>query len=453
MANENKMGYLPIKKLILQMSLPPMCSMFLQYSYNLVDSMFVANINENALAAVSLSFPITTLMISLSIWIGVGINVLIAGYLGEKEQDLADCATTLGLLVALIVGICINILALLIMKPYFSAFTNNPAIFDYAMQYMSVCAFMQVPNMVHIAIQKVFQGTGNMITPMWFQIAGVIFNFVFDPLLIFGIGPFPELGVSGAAAATVTAQALVSLLFFRAVLREKVLFPHLRLWVLVPVKVWREIVRIGVPSAVQNLIYAGISMILTRLITGWGDLAVAAQRVGSQIESVSWMVGDGFSAAVNAFLGQNYGAKRYDRVRRGYFCAIAMTAAWGLCTTFLLIGMARPLFSIFLQEEEVMALGVNYLRIVGLSQMFMMVEQTSIGAFSGLGRTLYPSIVSVTFTSARIPVAVLLSSVMGLSGIWWALSISSMVKGCILFVSFVLFLYVFLERKKDEKTV
>ena len=165
------------------------------------------------------------------------------------------------------------------------------------------------------------------------------------------------------------------------------------------------------------------------------------------------MVGDGFSAAVNAFLGQNYGAKRYDRVRRGYFCAIAMTAAWGLCTTFLLIGMARLLFSIFLQEEEVMAIGVNYLRIVGLSQMFMMVEQTSIGAFSGLGRTLYPSIVSVTFTSARIPVAVLLSSVMGLSGIWWALSISSMVKGCILFVSFVVFLYVFLERKKDEKTV
>ena len=214
MANENKMGYLPIKKLILQMSLPPMCSMFLQYSYNLVDSMFVANINENALAAVSLSFPITTLMISLSIWIGVGINVLIAGYLGEKKQDLADCATTLGLLVALIVGICINILALLIMKPYFSAFTNNPAIFDYAMQYMSVCAFMQVPNMVHIAIQKVFQGTGNMITPMWFQIAGVIFNFVFDPLLIFGIGPFPKMGIRGAALATVLGYALSMVIAF-----------------------------------------------------------------------------------------------------------------------------------------------------------------------------------------------------------------------------------------------
>ena len=323
----------------------------------------------------------------------------------------------------------------------------------YGLQYLAVMLFGLIPFAVNQSYATNIKETGQTMVPMIASFVAVGSNAVLDYLLIFGIGPFPELGVSGAAAATVTAQALVSLLFFRAVLREKVLFPHLRLWVLVPVKVWREIVRIGVPSAVQNLIYAGISMILTRLITGWGDLAVAAQRVGSQIESVSWMVGDGFSAAVNAFLGQNYGAKRYDRVRRGYFCAIAMTAAWGLCTTFLLIGMARPLFSIFLQEEEVMALGVNYLRIVGLSQMFMMVEQTSIGAFSGLGRTLYPSIVSVTFTSARIPVAVLLSSVMGLSGIWWALSISSMVKGCILFVSFVLFLYVFLERKKDEKTV
>ena len=330
---------------------------------------------------------------------------------------------------------------------------NSPEVIAQAEWYVRIACGLVIFSYLNAILTGLLTAAGNSRTPFIVNVAGLVFNVVLDPVLIFGIGPFPELGVSGAAAATVTAQALVSLLFFKAVLREKVLFPHLRIWVLVPVKVWREIVRIGVPSAVQNLIYAGISMILTRLITGWGDLAVAAQRVGSQIESVSWMVGDGFSAAVNAFLGQNYGAKRYDRVRRGYFCAIAMTAAWGLCTTFLLIGMARPLFSIFLQEEEVMALGVNYLRIVGLSQMFMMVEQTSIGAFSGLGRTLYPSIVSVTFTSARIPVAVLLSSVMGLSGIWWALSISSMVKGCILFVSFVVFLYVFLERKKDEKTV
>ena len=381
-------------------------------------------------------------------------QVKTAHCLGAGENDsaaqYARGALQLGILFAVLYGL-VSLFGASRLIGFFKL--NSPEVIAQAEWYVRIACGLVIFSYLNAILTGLLTAAGNSRTPFIVNVAGLVFNVVLDPVLIFGIGPFPELGVSGAAAATVTAQALVSLLFFKAVLREKVLFPHLRLWVLVPVKVWREIVRIGVPSAVQNLIYAGISMILTRLITGWGDLAVAAQRVGSQIESVSWMVGDGFSAAVNAFLGQNYGAKRYDRVRRGYFCAIAMTAAWGLCTTFLLIGMARPLFSIFLQEEEVMALGVNYLRIVGLSQMFMMVEQTSIGAFSGLGRTLYPSIVSVTFTSARIPVAVLLSSVMGLSGVWWALSISSMVKGCILFVSFVVFLYVFLERKKDEKTV
>ena len=383
-----------------------------------------------------------------------GGQVKTAHCLGAGENDsaaqYARGALQLGILFAVLYGL-VSLFGASRLIGFFKL--NSPEVIAQAEWYVRIACGLVIFSYLNAILTGLLTAAGNSRTPFIVNVAGLVFNVVLDPVLIFGIGPFPELGVSGAAAATVTAQALVSLLFFKAVLREKVLFPHLRLWVLVPVKVWREIVRIGVPSAVQNLIYAGISMILTRLITGWGDLAVAAQRVGSQIESVSWMVGDGFSAAVNAFLGQNYGAKRYDRVRRGYFCAIAMTAAWGLCTTFLLIGMARLLFSIFLQEEEVMAIGVNYLRIVGLSQMFMMVEQTSIGAFSGLGRTLYPSIVSVTFTSARIPMAVLLSSVMGLSGIWWALSISSMVKGCILFVSFVVFLYVFLERKKIEKTV
>ena len=191
METENKMAYQPINKLILQMSAPPLISMFLQYSYNLVDSMFVAKINEQALAAVSLSFPITTLMNALSVWIGVGVNVLIAGYLGQNKSEKANSAATLGLLLSVIVGTAVNIAVLCIIKPYYAAFTQNSEIFEYGLTYMKICAFMQLPNMVHIAIQKMLQATGNMITPMWFQIAGVIFNFIFDPLLIFGIGPFP----------------------------------------------------------------------------------------------------------------------------------------------------------------------------------------------------------------------------------------------------------------------
>ena len=191
---ENKMAYRPINKLILQMSAPPLISMFLQYSYNLVDSMFVAKINEQSLAAVSLSFPITTLMNALSIWIGVGVNVLIAGYLGQNKQKKADSAATLGLLLSLSVGVAVTIATLFIIKPYYTTFTQNNEIFKYGLRYMKICAYMQIPNMVHIAIQKMLQATGNMIAPMWFQIIGVMFNFIFDPLLIFGVGPFPGNG-------------------------------------------------------------------------------------------------------------------------------------------------------------------------------------------------------------------------------------------------------------------
>lgn len=192
----------PIGKLLIQMSLPPLFSMFLQYSYNLADSAFVARLSENALTAVSLSFPITTLMNAVSIWIGVGVNVLIAGHLGRKEQDETNDTVTMGLILSFAVGFLLNVFALLLIKPYFSTFTENKEIYMLSLKYMGVCAFMQIPNMVHIAIQKMIQATGNMIAPMWFQVAGVVFNFIFDPLLIFGIGPFPEMGIRGAAVAT-----------------------------------------------------------------------------------------------------------------------------------------------------------------------------------------------------------------------------------------------------------
>ena len=203
MQTNNKMAVVPVGKLIWQMSIPPLISMFLQYSYNLIDSAFVARLSENALTAVSLSFPITTLMNAASIWIGVGVNVLIAGYLGQRKQNEANTTVTHGLLLAFGIGALLNLLSLLIMKPYFRAFTNNEEIYQLSLAYMSVCSFMQIPNMVHIAIQKMIQATGNMVAPMWFQIAGVVVNFVFDPLLIFGIGVFPAMGIRGAAVATV----------------------------------------------------------------------------------------------------------------------------------------------------------------------------------------------------------------------------------------------------------
>ena len=271
---ENKMAYEPVNKLIIQMSAPPLISMFFQYSYNLVDSMFVAGINEPALAAVSLAFPITTLMNALSVWIGVGVNVLIAGYLGQKNQQKANSAAALGVVISVIVGVLINFLSLFIINPYYSAFTQNKEIFEYGIAYMSVCVFMQIPNMVHIVIQKILQATGNMIAPMWFQIAGVVFNFVFDPLLIFGIGPFPKMGVVGAAVATVlgyvvsTIIALIQLFLTKQKVKpvfKNCLEPHMI----------KLIFSYGLPSFVMNALGAFTVNFANMFLVRYSDTAVA----------------------------------------------------------------------------------------------------------------------------------------------------------------------------------
>ncbi|MBQ3185390.1 MAG: MATE family efflux transporter, partial [Firmicutes bacterium] len=203
MTELNKMETKPLLPLIFNMSLPPLFSMFLQFTYNFVDCIFVSWISEDALTAVSLSFPLTTLMLAFSIGVGVGINVLIARRLGEKDQYGADSVVSHGLILSTAFGIFLNIIILIILRPYFNAFIDDPVIYDLCLQYMFICAFFQVPNMVHIAIQKIIQGTGNMLAPMAFQIAGVVVNFIFDPLLIFGIGPFPEMGIKGAAVSSI----------------------------------------------------------------------------------------------------------------------------------------------------------------------------------------------------------------------------------------------------------
>ena len=299
-----------------RLALPIMATSLVQMLYNLTDMAWIGRHGAGAVTAVGSAGMYTWFSQGFAILARTGGQVKTAHCLGAGENDsaaqYARGALQLGILFAVLYGL-VSLFGASRLIGFFKL--NSPEVIAQAEWYVRIACGLVIFSYLNAILTGLLTAAGNSRTPFIVNVAGLVFNVVLDPVLIFGIGPFPELGVSGAAAATVTAQALVSLLFFKAVLREKVLFPHLRLWVLVPVKVWREIVRIGVPSAVQNLIYAGISMILTRLITGWGDLAVAAQRVGSQIESVSWMVGDGFSAAVNAFLGQNYGAKRYDRVR------------------------------------------------------------------------------------------------------------------------------------------
>ena len=182
-------------------------------------------------------------------------------------------------------------------------------------------------------------------------------------------------------------------------------------------------------------------MIIARLIAGYGDAAVAVQKVGSQIESISWMTADGFAAAVNSFIAQNHGAGNRARIRRGYICAMGVVFVWGIICTLLLILCPAPIFRIFITETEVLPLGIDYLMILGVSQLFMSVEITTAGAFSGYGRTIPPSVISIVFTALRIPMALFLCETpLALNGIWWSITISSIFKGVFLLIWFLSFL-------------
>ena len=424
---ENKMAYKPINKLILSMSAPPLFSMFLQYSYNLVDSMFVAKINEEALAAVSLSFPITTLMNALSVWIGVGVNVLIAGYLGQNRQEKADSAASLGLLLSVLVGVAVNTAALLIMKTYYTAFTQNSEIFEYGISYMSVCAFMQIPNMVHIAIQKMLQATGNMLAPMWFQIAGVVFNFVFDPLLIFGIGPFPEMGIVGAALATVLGYtlsrliALVQLFFTKQKIR-----PMIKGYSFEP-QMLKKLISYGLPSFIMNALGAFMVNFTNIFLVSYSDTAVAFFGAYFKVQQLIVMTVNGLIQGCLPIMRFNYRAKKEARLWQTYKIGTLFATIMMFVGTFLVMCFPDEILSLFSASQEMRLLGITAMRKMSLGFVFSGLS-TMIATYKQATDKVVPSIIIQLCRQGvlLIPLMWLLNHTLQIIGIWIAFPITEL---------------------------
>ena len=437
MENENKMAYEPIHTLILQMSAPPLISMFLQYSYNLVDSMFVAKINEQALAAVSLSFPITTLMNALSIWIGVGVNVLIAGYLGQEKQEKADAAATLGLLLSVLVGTAVTVAALLTIKPYYSAFTQNSAIFAYGLSYMKVCAYMQLPNMVHIAIQKMLQATGNMIAPMWFQIAGVLFNFVFDPLLIFGIGPFPQMGIAGAARATVLGYTLSMLLaLVQLFLTKQKVRPKWKGYRFDP-QMFRMLLSYGLPSFIMNALGSFMVNFVNAFLVNYSDTAVAFFGAYFKVQQLVVMTVNGLIQGCLPIMRFNYRAKKDERLWQTYQTGTRIATLMMLVGTVLLLCFPNAILFLFSASEEMRTFGVTAMRIMSLGFVFSGLS-TMIATYEQATDKVMPSMMIQLLRQGvlLVPVMGLLNQMLHLTGIWIAFPVTEFVV-CIIAVVFI----------------
>jgi len=432
------------------LALPIMGTSFIQMAYNLTDMMWVGKIGSNAVAAVGTAGFFLWLADAVITLCRIGAQVYVAQSLGERNQENAKKYAENSIQLTLIFAVLYSFLILILRHELIGFFNlEDKEVIDEAVVYLSIVASGLIFTFINPIFTAIFNGAGISRIPFIINAIGLVTNMILDPILIFGIGPFPEMGVAGAALATVLSQVVVTVIFIVSLKKhDEIYYFKINIFTRAEFQKFKAIIKLGFPVAAQEGLFALIAMVIARIIAAYGPTAVAVQKVGSQIESLSWMTAGGFSTALGAFVGQNYGAKKYDRIIKGYKSALISSCSIGALATILFIFLGGPIFSIFLSEKEAIDMGVVYLQVLGISQCFMSLEITTQGAFNGLGRTSIPSAVGIIFNALRIPAAWLLSGYtpLGLNGIWWAISISSVFKGTVLSL-----LFYFIVIKKYDK--
>lgn len=425
-----------------KLAIPIMATSLVQMAYNMIDMIWLGRLGSGAVAAVGAAGMYMWLSNGVATLPKMGGQIKVGQTLGaDNKKDAAEYAAG-AIQLAAILGIILSLIILLMAQPFIRLLGLNgtEAIADGTV-YLQIVSIGILFTFINQVLTGIYTAMGNSSISFRATAVGLVINVVLDPVLIFGLGPIPAMGVAGAAIATVMAQGVVTIMFIWACKKDQILFHQIKILSRFRTNDMKQITRIGLPISIQSMIFTGISMVLSRVVAVFGDEAIAVQKVGSQIESVSWMTAEGFSAAVNSFVAQNYGAGNLARVKKGYKISMFVVMAWGAFCTILLIFFPEPVFRLFIKEQEILPMGVNYLRILGISQLLMCMEITTQGAFGGMGKTMPPSIVSISCTMARIPMAIGLSiTVLGLSGIWWSITITSILKGVILVTWFVLVL-------------
>ena len=419
--HENKMGTAPVLKLVLTMSLPAMFSMLVQALYNIVDSIFVSRLGVNALAAVSLAFPIQTLLIAVAVGTGVGVNSLISRRLGEKDVDAADKAATHGLILGVFSWIPFLIFGLFFCRVYMSAFSKTAQVVDMGVDYLSIVCTLSVGCIVEIMVEKTLQATGNMIYPMLFQLSGAITNIILDPIFIFGYFGVPAMGVAGAAIATVIGQ-FVALAFSLIILftkshQVKITFKGFRF----NGKTIKDIYAVGFPSIIMQAIGSVMVYGVNRILLPFTTTAATVFGAYFKLQSFIFMPVFGLNNGVIPIVAYNYGARKKARIMQTF--RISLTAAACIMVAGTLIFQFFPglLLSLFEPSEEMLTIGKTALRIISLSFPSAAIGIVCSGVFQALGSSFLSMIVSLTRQLFfLLPIAWLLSLSGRLELVWWA---------------------------------
>lgn len=423
-----------ITSTLVKLALPIMGTAFIQMAYSLTDTMWLGRFSTKAVAAVGTAGNLMWFGAGLILITQVGLGVSVAQSFGRGDMEAVKKYISHGFQLDIFIAILYSLILFIFNSQIIGFFNlNDIEVIKMAEEYLRIIAIGLTFHFLNPIFSTTLNSTGNSVTPFKLNALGLIINMILDPILIFGLGPIPALGSKGAAIATVAAQFIVSMAFIILGKRDNAIYSHVNLFIKPDFKYIGDMAKLGFPPFVQTAIHSSMSMVLTRIVAQFGHTPVAVYNIGSQIESISWMSAEGFSSAISAFIGQNFGAKKIDRIKEGYHKGMQILGSIGIFATILLVFGARPIFTAFTPRDPIaIEEGIKYLRILGLSQFFMTMEIGTAGAFNGIGKTLPPTLIGIIFNVLRVPLALALSSTrLGIVGIWWSISVSSIIKGII----------------------
>ena len=416
----------PILPLLLSMALPMVISMFVNSLYNIIDSIFVAKISEDAMTALSLVYPVQILINSIAVGFGVGINAVIAMFLGAGKAKEADKTATQGLFLNVIHGILLTIVGLMIMPSFLAMFTNDQTVIGMGLQYSTIALMFSTIIMASISFEKIFQAVGNMVITMIALMTGCIVNIVLDPLLIFGIGFFPKLGIQGAALATGIGQSSTLILYLIVYVLRPIHVKIRKDYLKLEAVCVKRLYAIGIPATLNMALPSFLVSALNAILASFSQTYVVVLGVYYKLQTFLYLTANGMIQGMRPIMSYNYGAKESDRVRKIY-----------LMTFEIVVGIMAvgTLMSMFTSNPETLTEGAIALRIICAGFIASSVSVVSAGAFEALGKGIQSFLISfLRYVVVIIPAAFVLSKTVGVHGVWHAFWIAEIITAVIAFI-------------------
>lgn len=431
---ENKMGVMPVNKLLLNMSLPMMVSMLVQALYNIVDSIFVAKLSENALTAVSLAFPIQTLLIALGTGTGVGVNSLLSKQLGEKDLKQVSKTAMNGVFLAVMSFIVFVIVGIIGVRPFYASQVKgaDPEILTLGVQYLTIVCVCSFGLYAQLIFEKLLQSTGKTLYSMITQAVGAVTNIILDPILIFGLLGMPKLGVAGAAIATVIGQIVggtLGLIFNIKVNKE----------ITLTVQGFKpdpgtigNIYKVGVPSIIMQAIGSVMTYGMNQILITFSSTATAVFGVYFKLQSFFFMPVFGLNNGLIPIVAFNYGAGKRSRVIKAIKCSLVYAFVLLLAGFIVFETVPAVLLGMFEASDEMLAIGVPALRVIAFHFLIAWFCIIAGSVFQALGNGVYSLVVSVARQLVvLLPVAFILARLGGLHAVWWAFPIAELMSFCV----------------------